>query len=72
MGAQTDFAITIKRAAGLTLDATCSARAAQRGLIPEPHRRLLGSAIVALETAQQAIFDADQEPWPPPKPQPPL
>lgn len=69
MGAQTDFHLTINRAAGLTLDATCAARAAGAGPIPAPHRRLLNVAIVALEKAQQALFTASNDPWSPP-PQP--
>lgn len=69
MGAQTDFHLTINRAAGLTLDATCAARAAGAGPIPAPHRRLLNVAIVALEKAQQALFTVANDPWQPqPKP----
>jgi hypothetical protein len=69
MSAQNDFHAEIERAAGLTLDATCAARAAGLGPLPPTHRRLIGVAIVALEKAQQALFVARNDPWQPPKPQ---
>jgi len=66
--AKTDFAITIDRAAGLCLDATCAVRAAGSGPLPQPHRRLVSVAIVALEKAQQALFQAANDPWSAPQP----
>lgn len=63
MLAQTDFHIEIDRAAGLTLDATCACRNVIRGSLPPPHRRLVQTAIVALEKAQQALFVARNDPW---------
>lgn len=68
MRAQTDFNLTIDRAAGFTLDATCAARAAGGGPLPAPHRRRLNVAIVALEKAQQALFVIRNDPWSTPTP----
>ena len=68
MSAQTDFHLTIERAAGLTLEATCSARTAAHGPLPHPHRRLLHAAIRKLESAQDDLFKARNDPWTPPKP----
>jgi hypothetical protein len=67
MDAQTDFHLTIDRAAGLTLDATCAARAAGHGRLPAPHRRRLAVAIVALEKAQDTLFVLRNDPWSPPQ-----
>jgi hypothetical protein len=61
--AQTDFHLTIDRAAGLVLDATCSARAAGQGPLPAPHRHLLRRAVRSLESAQQDLFTARNDPW---------
>jgi hypothetical protein len=69
MDAQTDFHLTIDRAAGLTLDATCAARAAGHGPLPPPHRRRLNVAIVALEKAQDTLFVIRNDPWSAPQPQ---
>jgi hypothetical protein len=63
MSAKQDFHLTIDRAAGLTLDATCAARAASSGPLPSPHRRLLKRAIARLEGAQQDLFTARNDPW---------
>lgn len=63
MSAQTDFYFSIERAAGLTLDATCAARAAGHGGLPHPHRRLLNRAVRELESAQQDLFTARHDPW---------
>lgn len=63
MDAQTDFHLTIDRAAGLLLDATCSARAAGQGPLPTPHRHLLRRAVRSLERAQQDLFTARNDPW---------
>jgi hypothetical protein len=63
MSAQNDFALTIDRAAGLALDATCAARSAGAGPLPAPHRRILSSAILALEKAQMALYEARNDPW---------
>lgn len=60
---RTDFYEAIARAAGLTLDATCAARAAGQLPLPQPHRRLLNSAVRKLEGAQQDLFDARNDPW---------
>ncbi len=68
MSAQTDFFVTLDRAAGLVLDATCSARAAGYGPLPHPHRRLLNRAVRSLENAQDALFQAKENPWAQPKP----
>ena len=68
MPAQTDFHITIDRAAGLTLDATCSARVAATLPLPHPHRRLINSAVRKLEGAQDDLFKARHDPWSQPKP----
>jgi hypothetical protein len=71
MSAQNDFALAVDRAAGLTLDATCAARAAGAGPLPQPHRRLLSTAVRSLEKAQQALFVARNDPWSsPPAPKP--
>lgn len=61
--AQTDFHFTIERAAGLCLDATCSARAAGYGRLPAPHRRLIQRAVRSLEAAQDALYEARNNPW---------
>jgi hypothetical protein len=69
MPAKLDFHLTIERAAGLTLDATCAARAAGQGPLPAQHRRLLRSALRKLEGAQQDLYEARNNPWssqPPP------
>lgn len=63
MSAQNDFNSSIDHAAGLVLEATCSARAAGVGSLPQPHRRLLTSAVRSLERAQQALFQARNDPW---------
>lgn len=63
MSAQNDFNLTVDSAAGLVLEATCRARAAGHGSLPHPHRRLLNSAISSLERAQQALFQARNDPW---------
>lgn len=68
MQARTDFHLTIDRAAGLTLDATCAARAAGSGPLPAPHRRLLNRAIARLEGAQQDLYTARNDPWSDPPP----
>lgn len=69
MSAQTDFHLTLDRAAGLTLDATCAVRAAGAGPLPQPHRQLVNRAIRQLESAQQALYVARNDPWSAPKPQ---
>ena len=67
--AERDFAFTVERATGLIVDAACSARGALRvadhGRLPLPHRKLLSTAIAALEKAQRALFDAHprNNPW---------
>jgi hypothetical protein len=66
--AQTDFDFSLDRAAGLTLDATCAARAAGHGPLPAPHRRLLRSATRHLEAAQQDLWKARTDPWHQPTP----
>jgi hypothetical protein len=63
MSRESDFHQTIDRAGNACLDATCAARAAGRGPLPQPHRRLLTSAIRSLERAQQALFIARNDPW---------
>ena len=63
MSAQLDFHYSIERAAGLCLDSTCAARAADHGPLPAPHRQLLRSAIRKLEGAQQDLFQARHNPW---------
>lgn len=69
MSAQTDFHITIERAAGLVLDAQCAARTAAHGPLPHPHQRLVNRAIVELDRAQDNLFKARNDPWhQPPKP----
>lgn len=69
MPAQTDFNIALDHAAGLTMDATCTLRAAGTGRLPHPHRRLLSSAIGSLERAQDDLYKLRNDPWsPPPKP----
>lgn len=70
MDARNDFAQTIDHAAGLTLDATCSARAAAAAPLPPGHRRLVKDAIVALERAQQKFFVVRNHPWDQPQPAP--
>lgn len=61
--AEIDFYLTIERAMGLAVDATCELRAARTGRLPEPHRQLLASAIGKLEWAQQILFTARNDPW---------
>lgn len=68
MSAQTDFHITIERAAGLVLDAQCAARTAAHGPLPRPHQRLVNRAIVDLDRAQDNLFKARNDPWHQPKP----
>jgi hypothetical protein len=67
MPADRDFHLTIDRAAGLTLDATCACRAAAQRPLPAPHRRLLNSAIRSLERAQLDLVKARNDPWHPPQ-----
>jgi hypothetical protein len=67
MSAQTDFQLTLDRAANSVLDASCAARAAGAGPLPHPHRRLLNVAITALEKAQDALFKARNDPWSAPR-----
>jgi len=59
------FEVTVQRAAGLALDAGCSARAARGLPLPRPTRRRLDAAIVALECAQLNLAQAFDTPWPP-------
>lgn len=68
MSAQQDFHLTIDRAAGLCLEATCSARAAGHRGLPQPHRRLVTAAVRKLESAQQDLFQARNDPWSTPTP----
>lgn len=63
MSVQTDFHYGVDRAAGLCLDATCSARAAGYGRLPDPHRRLIKRAVRSLENAQDALYEARTTPW---------
>ena len=70
MDAQTDFHLTIDRAANAVLDATCAARSAGQGPLPSPHRHLLRRVVRSLERAQQDLFTARNDPWSPPKPPP--
>lgn len=69
MSAQTDFHYQLERAAGLTVDAACACRTASILPLPHPHRCLLNKAVRGLESAQDALFQARNDPWsPPPKP----
>jgi hypothetical protein len=60
---ETDFNLTLDRAANAVLDATCACRAAGHGSLPHPHRRLLSGTIRDLEHAQQKLFVARNDPW---------
>ena len=62
-GAQTDFHLTIDRAAGLLLDATCACRAAVAGPLPMGHRAVMRRAIGKLESAQTDLWKARNDPW---------
>ena len=66
MSAHADFAFAVDRAAGLLVDATCSTRAIAAGPLPERQRDLVRTAIVAIEAAQQLLYEARQESWPQP------
>jgi hypothetical protein len=69
VSSQSDFHYSIERAAGLAVDAACACRTAAVLPLPHPHRRLLTKALRGLETAQDALFTARNDPWtPPPKP----
>jgi hypothetical protein len=68
MSAQTDFIYDVERACGLAVDAACACRTAQVLPLPHPHRRLLATALRGLETAQDALFKARNDPWSPPAP----
>jgi hypothetical protein len=61
--AQTDFNLTLDRAANAILDASCACRSAGHGHLPHPHRRLLSSAIASLDRAQTDLFRARNDPW---------
>lgn len=63
MQRERDFHFSLDRAAGLVLDATCSARAAIALPTPAPHRTLVTRAIADLERAQQRLFTARNDPW---------
>jgi hypothetical protein len=63
MSAQTDFRITIKRAAGLAVDAGCSARTAGAGPLPPHIRRLVRSATRNLERANADLYEAHHASW---------
>jgi hypothetical protein len=63
MSAQNDFYLTLDRAAGLTLDATCAARSAGTRSLPTPHRHRLDRVIRRLESAQQDLFMLRNDPW---------
>jgi hypothetical protein len=58
-----DFRFSLDRAAGLTVDAACACRAAGVLPLPAPHRRLLNRASRALTEAQDALFQARNDPW---------
>lgn len=64
MSAQTDFFLTLDRAAGLTLDATCAVRAAAARPLPNPLEHRVRRLIGKLEGAQQEMFSLRQDPWP--------
>ena len=63
MSAQTDFQLTIKRAASLAVDAGCAARAAGTGPLPPHVRRLVRSATRNLERANAELYEAHHAPW---------
>jgi hypothetical protein len=63
MDARTDFQLTIKRAAGLAVDAGCAARAAGQGPLPPHIRRLVRSATRSLERANADLFEAHHASW---------
>ncbi len=69
MSRETDFYLTVDRASGLLLDATCAARAAVAPGLPYPHRRWMRAAIAKLEAAQDDLWKARNDPLcPPPQP----
>jgi hypothetical protein len=71
MSAQTDFYLTLDRAAGLTLDATCAARAAGHKPLPRALHHRLSRVVRSLEKAQQDLYSLRNDPWQPqqqPKP----
>jgi hypothetical protein len=65
MSAQTDFQLTIKRAAGLAVDAGCAARSAGQGPLPPHVRRLVRSATRNLERANADLYEAHHARWEP-------
>lgn len=67
MSAETDFDYALRRAAGLTVDATCALRTARMGRLPENHRRRVNAAIFKLEAAQSIMFEIKEHPWEPPR-----
>lgn len=69
MSAQSDLHYSIDRAANAVTDATCTCRAMGARGLPAGHRRLISSAIRKLDSAQQDLFNARNDPWAqPPKP----
>lgn len=52
------------RAGVLAQDAAGACRTARRLALPSAHDRLLRRASAALETAQEALFELGEEPWP--------